>query len=214
MLLRAATFLLLLRLAHCSCPNYVSTRKSTCATIFERLQTELVGSDIDLYNLRKEFYPTSSTEPTFVNVSFDLMVTTLSKACPEDSGRTAWATRLSTGVAALEERINGTNVQLALNFVWTSKIFYTLFHPGILNRLQPQFVQNIFFLLDGAATALTWDGVGSILTVEVLLSISLPCAPTLATLMDSLNDLTSVVRKLRRHDNACRVRIQSVRVWL
>ena len=136
MLLRAAIFLPLLQLVHCSCPNYVSTRKSTCATIFERLQTELVGSDIDLYNLRKEFYPTSSTEPTFVNVSYDLMVTTLSKACPEDS---------STGVAALEERINGTNVQLALNFVWTSKIFYTLFHPGMVNRLQPQFVQNIFF---------------------------------------------------------------------
>ena len=207
MLLRAAIFLPLLQLAHCSCPNYASTRKSTCATIFERLQTELVGSDIDLYNLRKEFYPTSSTEPTFVNVSYDLMVTTLSKACPEDS---------STGAAALEERINGTNVQLALNFVWTSKIFYTLFHPAMVNRLQPQFVQNIFLLLDSsqATTALTWDGAGSILTAEVLLSISLPCAPTLAALLDSLNDLTSVVRKLRRHDNACRVRVERVRVWL
>ena len=189
MLLRAATFLLLLQLVHCSCPNYVSTRKSTCATIFERLQTELVGSDIDLYNLRKVFYPTSSTEPTFVNVSYDLMVTTLSKACPEDS---------STGIAALEERINGTNVQLALNFVWTSKIFYTLFHPAWVNRLQPQLVQNVVDALDNSqgTTALTWDGVGSILTVEVLLSISLPCAPTLAALEFSLDDLTSVVRSI------------------
>ena len=128
-----------------------------------------------------------------MNVSYDLMVTTLSKACPEDS---------STGAAALEERINGTNVKLPLNFVWTSKIFYTLFHPAMVNRLQPQLVQNIVGLLDTsqATTALTWDGTESILTVEVLLSISLPCAPTLAALEFSLDDLTSVVR---RHNNAC-----------
>ena len=171
-----------------------------CAEIFRRLEKEIVDSDANLFNLRKVFYPTSRTEPALVNVSYNLNVNApANRSCPDDPD--------------INETINGIpnapydslkegdlRYRLLRVHAWSSKIFYTLFHPATVNRLQPQALQTIMGSLedvlitqDTIPTALTWSTIGPILTVELYIDVKLPCLPTYAALEQSLNDLTSVV---------------------
>ena len=173
------------------CSNFVSTKESTCQQIFQQLEKQIVGSDANLYSLRKVFYPTSQTQPVLVNVSYDLEVSsTHNRSCPGDP----------------ESSINPRYDNLPENarrflkiHAWSFKIFYTLFHPATVNRLQPQALQTILASIDNiftptpVPTALTWPTVGPILTVEVSIDLQLNCWPTFLALEGSLNDLTSVV---------------------
>ena len=44
------------------------------------------------------------------------------------------------------------------------------------------------------ATALTWDGIGPIISVQLkLVPVTLPCVPTISQVVDSLEDLTALV---------------------
>ena len=182
-----------------SCANYVSSNRSICAEIFRRLQKQIVDSDANLYNLRKVFYPTSHTEPTLVNVSYNLRVSSAkNRSCGGDQ-----ETVLNPRIDHLPA--GDIRLQLLQIHAWTSKIFYTLFHPAMVNRLQPQFVQRILAGLDNVYTmdtvpnALTWTTVGPILTVELYIDVQLPCWPTFQALYGSLDDLTSVVSQ--KHAN-------------
>ena len=196
---RALTFLLALHLAaSTSCQNYFSSNEPICAEIFRRLEREIVDSDANLFNLRKVFYPTSRTEPALVNVSYNLNVTSVAnRSCPGDT-----ETDLNVRYDRLQNVQNGqVLLQLLKVHAWSSKIFYTLFHPATVNRLQPQALQIILGSLDykniftpnAMPTALTWSTVGPILTVELYIDVKLPCWPTFLALEESLNDLTSVV---------------------
>ena len=62
------------------CSNYISTKDSICYEIFRRLERQIVDSEANLYSLRKVFYPTSKTEPTLVNVSYALQVSSVRNA--------------------------------------------------------------------------------------------------------------------------------------
>ena len=191
MLLGIASFSLMFHIVVSTCANYVSVQESTCQDIFEQLQNAIVENKVNLYNLRKVFYPTSTTEPTLVNVSYNLNMTIASnESCPGDTA-TLLNSRIDVNV------YNVTGVQT--NVVWTSKIFYTLFHPATINRIQPQLMQQLLVVLDSLytrstiPTALTWNTTGPILTVELYLTFELACLPTLGTLQESLHDITSVV---------------------
>ena len=54
-----------------NCLNYISTKESICNEIFKRLEKQIVDNDANLFSLRKV---TSQTEPSLVNVSYDLQV--------------------------------------------------------------------------------------------------------------------------------------------
>ena len=135
-LLRALILLLALHLAaSTSCQNYFSSNEPICAE--RRLEREIVDSDVNLFNLRKVFYPTTRTEPNLVNVSNNLNVTsTANRSCPGDP---------ETNVNVRYDRLQDGDIQLQLLRVhaWSSKIFYTLFYPATVNRLQPQALQII-----------------------------------------------------------------------
>ena len=191
MLRQAVILCFLFHLGSFTCQNYVSSNRSICAEIFRRLEKQIVDSDANLYNLRKVFYPTSRTEPTLVNVSYNLRVSSVNnRSCGGDQ-ETALNPRI--------DHLPASAFQLLQIHAWTSKIFYTLFHPAMVNRLQPQFVQRILATLDDVYTmdtvpnALTWTTVGPILTVELYIDVQLPCWPTYLALYGSLDDLTSVV---------------------
>ena len=173
------------------CSNYISTKDSICYEIFRRLERQIVDSEANLYSLRKVFYPTSKTEPTLVNVSYALQVSSMRNAsCKGDpeSGENLRYDHLPEPIRRFLEV-----------HAWSSKIFYTLFHPAMVNRLQPQALQRILvgiegvYIRDAVPTALTWSTVGPILTVELSIDLQLPCWPTFYALENSLSDLTSVV---------------------
>ena len=126
-----------LTLQQTPCSNFISTKEDTCSEIFQRLEKQIVDSDANLYSLRKVFYPTSQTQPTLVNVSYDLKVSSVkNRSCPGDPEFPG-----NLRYDRLPE-----NIRRILNVhAWTSKIFYTLFHPATVNRLQPQALQ---FVLD------------------------------------------------------------------
>ena len=178
------------------CSNFVSTKESICYVIFQRLEKQIVDSDANLYSLRKVFYPTSRPQPALVNVSYDLTVSSVwNLSCPGDPE------------SAINPRYDH-QTELYRRFLqvhaWSSKIFFTLFHPGTVNRLQPQAMQNIMKIFEDLSTsatnsvptvwnALTWNTVGPIITVEVTIDLQLQCWPTFNALKGSLKDLTSVV---------------------
>lgn len=174
------------------CSNYFSTKLSTCQEIFQQLQKQIVDSDSNLYSLRKVFYPTSATEPALVNVSYDLtVVSSRNVSCPGDPEST-----FNPRYDRLPANLRG----FLKVHAWSSKLFYTLFHPGTINRLQPQLLQRVLGMMDNIyatsqpiQTALTWSTVGPILTVELSVDLQLSCWPTLLALEGSLNDLTSAV---------------------
>ena len=176
------------------CSNFVSTKESICSEIFRRLEKQIVDSDANLYSLRKVFYPTSQTQPALVNVSYELKVSSVrNRSCPGDPESST-----NPRYDHLPEAVR----RFLKVHAWSSKIFYTLFHPATVNRLQPQLLQAILAGFDGiyttnsVPTALTWPTVGPILTVEVAIDLQLPCWPTVYALEGSLNDLTSVVSLL------------------
>ena len=174
------------------CSNFVSTKDSICIEIFRLMEKQIVDSDANLYSLRKVFYPTSQTRPVLVNVSYDLSVSSVrNRSCSGDPE------------SATNPRYDHLP-EIARRFLqvhaWSSKIFYTLFHPATVSRLQPQALQkilaqfdNIYTTSNSVPTALTWSTVGPILTVEVTIDLQLPCWPTFLALEGSLYDLTSVV---------------------
>ena len=178
------------------CSNYLSTKDSICSEIFQRLERQIVGSDANLYSLRKVFYPTSRTEPTLVNVSYALTVSsTVNRSCEGDP---------ETPTNPRYDRLPPAIIRFLQVHAWTSKIFYTLFHPATINRLQPQALQLLLSGFDNVYTqnpvpiALTWTTVGPILTVELTIDLQLPCWPTFYAVEESLYDLTSVVSLWRR----------------
>ena len=173
------------------CSNFVSTKESICYVIFQRLEKQIVDSDANLYSLRKVFYPTSQTQPALVNVSYDLTISSVrNRSCPGDP-----ESESNPRYDHLPEALR----RFLQVHAWSSKIFYTLFHPATVNRLQPQVLQKILggfeniYTTNSVPTGLTWNTVGPILTVEVTIDLQLPCWPTLCALEGSLHDLTSVV---------------------
>ena len=179
--------------ASTSCQNYLSSKERICAEIFRRLERQIVDSDANLFNLRKVFYPTSRTEPALVNVSYNLNVSSVAnRSCLGD---------VETNLSVRYDRLPEGDIRLKFLRVhaWSSKIFYTLFHPATVNRLQPQALQIILGSLDDVfaptaiPTAITWSTIGPILTVELYINVKLPCWPTFLALEESLRDLTSVV---------------------
>ena len=76
---------------------------------------------------------------------------------------------------------------------------YTISHPAMVNRLQPQLVHTLLSGVEitggsSVVTALTWDRVGPIISVQLkLVPVTLPCVPTTSQVVDSLEDLTALV---------------------
>ena len=186
-----ALFLLSLHTSHAVCSDFESASTITCQLIFDHFQAALLDRQLNLYNLRKTFLPLTHSPPSVVNVSYHITITPLTnKPCP---GSESVANK-SSGLLPF----NTTTIDT--NYGWTSKTFYTIFHPAVVNRLQPQLVHTFLSQLeistsDSTASAVSWDGVGPLLTVELSLSpIRLPCLPAYSEIYASLKDLTALVR--------------------
>ena len=168
------------------CENHVSTKSPLCSELFQSVQAALVGSETDLYNLRKTFFPSSDVSPTLINTSYELVFENVPDVpCPDANEN---ATFLNTS-----ETIHRS-------YGWTSNVFYTVFHPATLNRLQPQLFYSMMTAFESKTsrtveTAFYWEGVEPYLTLELLLKVGgLSCTPSYEQLDNTLKDVTSVVR--------------------
>ena len=166
----------------------INSYESLRTEIFQRLEKQIVENAANLFRLRQVLFPTSQAQPTLVNVSYHLKVTSLNNhSCPGDPE--------SADNPRYDHLSNEYLEYLGVN-AWSSNIFYTLFHPATINRLQPQALQTILVGIEGICTenpALIWTTTGPMLTVAVVIDVELPCWPTFVALKSSLNDLTSVV---------------------
>ena len=188
--LHILSILAILQVARCQteCEDYESADTTTCSMLFQRFQAALVGSELNLYNLRKTFAPASRPAPILVNVSYEISFGHVSDDfCP--------------GVGNESTLFNTSETQ-NLNYGWTTSVIYTYYHPAELNRLQPQLVFRFLKTLEvdpvdngnPEATAFTWDGKGPITTAQLSLYIpSLPCSPSYKGVYDTLWDITSLV---------------------
>ena len=181
----AAFVLALLRVAQCQCQDYRSEDTTTCFMLFQRFQSALVGSELNLYNLRKTFAPASHPAPILVNVSYEIAFGYVSDdLCPGANN---------------DSSVFNTSGTRYLTYGWTSSVLYTFIHPAELNRLQPQLVFLFLRRLEvdpnnPVSTALTWDGTTPISTAQLSLYVpSLPCSPTYEDVYGTLWDITSVV---------------------
>ena len=183
-----ALFLLSLHTSHAVCSDFKSASTITCQLIFDHFQTALLDRQLNLYNLRKTFLPLTHPSPSLVNVSYHITITPLTnKPCP---GSELVASN-SSGL------LPSNTTTIDTDYGWTSKAFYTIFHPAMVNRLQPQLIHTFLSGLETSTsdfTAVSWDGVGPLLTVELSLSpIQLPCRAAYSEIYASLKDLTALV---------------------
>ena len=181
--------ILVLQGSHAACDDFVSESSITCQLLFDHFQAALLARRLNLYNLRKTFFPLTRAPPSLVNVSYHISIAPVTdKACP--------------GSATNETLLPGNATEIDKNFAWTDKTVYSIFHPAHINRLQPQLVQMLIVELEissSALVALRWDGAGPILTLRLLLDpVLLPCRPTYSQLFATLTDITALVLNLYR----------------
>ena len=164
------------------CSNFDSQPTDTCLRLFKSFQAALVERELNLFNLRKTFLPTNNTVPSMMNVTYLVYVTPTSQTnCPGEGGK---------------ERLPGNTSFYEFNFAWTNNAFYTIFHPAVVNRLQPQYIYSWFIdhaQLDRSGQTLTWSGVGQFLGVLLILRSAVPCIPTYTEVEDTLVDITAMV---------------------
>ena len=181
--------------SHAACSDFVSESSITCQLLFDHLQAALVGHRLNLYNLRKTFVPLIEAQPSLVNVSYHITIApTTDEPCPGSTSVLRDSADSETALALLP--YNTTIIER--NYAWSAKTFYAIFHPAQINRLQPQLLHAILAGLEISTSdlvALSWDGVGPVLTVQLRLDpVALPCLPTYTELFASLQDLTALVR--------------------
>lgn len=186
-MLVVALILLTVRTSHATCSDFAHS-SITCQLLFDHFQSALLNRHINLYNLRETFLPLTQPAPSLVNVSYHVTITPLTnKPCPGSEE----ATNNSSGLLPA----NSTTIDT--NFAWTSKNFYTIFHPALVNRLQPQLLHTFLSQLEASTSdliAVSWDGVGPLLTVELDLGpVLLPCLAADSEIYASLGDITSLV---------------------
>ena len=190
----AVLCLLTLHGSHAACSDFVSASSITCQLLFDHLQATLLSRRLNLYNLRKTFLPLLEAQPSLVNVSYHITIApTTEEPCPGSMSVLA-----NTDEEAVPVLLPHNTTTIERNYAWSRKTFYTIFHPAQINRLQPQLLHGILVGLEISASdlvALSWDGVGPVLTVQLRLDpVALPCLPTYAELFASLQDLTALVR--------------------
>ena len=125
-----------------------------CIELFELLQTSLLLTKTNPFQLQSIFSPSSHLEPTLVNVSYTLNDTTGSTLCS-----------------------NCTPSNPCL-YAWTKRSMYKFFHPAVVNQLQfllPFAMMRFTYRAlsdEPDLDAYLWDGDGSLPSVGLNLTIN------------------------------------------
>ena len=160
-----------------------------CIELFELLQTSLLQTKNNPFQLQSVFSPSSHLEPTLVNVSYTLNDTTGSTLCS-----------------------NCTPSKPCL-YAWTKRSMYKFFHPAVVNQLQfllPFAMMRFTYrsLSDEPdLDAYLWDGDGSLPSVRLNLTLNSAnlsndmqrylqnCTPeAMNTVQNALREVTKWVR--------------------
>ena len=170
------------------CRNEMTVNNEICSELFLVLQKSLVSNRVNLYDLRKIFYPSSKLSPTLLNVSYVLSFKNTSQIPCSNA---------SESIDSSEE--------IHTNKGWTSQSIYTQIHPATINRLQPQMFYLIMTAFEPKTStsgtteaSLRWEGIGKFLTLNIFLEVeTLPCLPSRIQIEQTLEDITSLVGQVK-----------------
>ena len=168
-----------------TCADEMTTSNRICNELPQAFQASITTNEVNLYNLRRIFYPSSKLPPTLLNVSYELKIETdVQVPCFADSDNTI--------------TVNSSEVWYT-NYGWTSNTIFTEFHPATVNRMQPHLLYLMMAALEPSTSGMTeiallWDGDTEFLTLHLFLHVKqLSCLPTYEQIDQALQDLTSVV---------------------
>ena len=139
------------------CSDCITHSLSTkCIELFELLQTSLLQTKDNLFQLQSIFIPSSHLEPILINVSFSLNDTTGSTLCS-----------------------NCTPSNPCL-YAWTKRSMYQYFHPAVVNQLQFLLPFTLMRLMKQSPSddepdldAYIWDGMpNSLPSVKLNLTVN------------------------------------------
>ena len=167
---------------------------NTCSKLYRNLESALVSNEVNLYILRKAFFPTPQAAIRLLKVKYmiDFGPNITNATCPS--------------IGDYFTDIINTTTTNEIEYAWSSSGMYTVIHPLALNLLQ---LQMPFVLLrairyfayssydhDEELDTFLWDGSQSYELPSITLKImvnSLECLPSNDTFQDIFRELTAMV---------------------
>ena len=181
---------------NCGCDDPYIANAQTCERLFRTFESALLSDEGNLFKLRKLFYPSTSTPPQLVNITYHLQFTTAnggSTELPDSSGELPRC--LCLGAATNRTLLNTSGI-VTVRYGWTTIGIYTLIHPVLLGQLQVQLPFAIMRLASRHNAPFLWNGHSHLPNASIHLTISnenLTCLPVQSEVYGALKTLTSYV---------------------
>ena len=143
-----------------------------CFMLSDGLEKALLSS-LNLYRLRRVFYPNDAIEPILVTVTYKFQIdaTSVNNTCPGVNENNTI------------EFLNATE-----SFVWTSSVVFSRLHPEVIDWLLP----SLLYVLNPISNTY-FNTTSSSETVLILDVSSLSCIPSSDQVKAVLEDLTTMV---------------------
>ena len=154
---------------------------STAFMLYELLEQSLLNDSLNLYKMRRVFFPNIRPKPIVVTVSYYIIFHTITdQPCAGALNGIKLVEDKSTSVAIFPAKI-----------IWTSSIAFSALHPEVIDWLTPTF---LYWL--GSIHGSYFNHSSSDVNIHLTLNIPfLPCTPSLPQMMDALSDITTMVSK-------------------
>ena len=180
---------------NCGCDDPYIVNAQACERLFRTFEIALLSDGGNLFKLRKLFFPSISTPPELVNITYHLQFTTGnggSAELPDSSGELPNC--LCPG--ASNQTLFNTSRNVTLRYGWTNIGIYTFIHPVLLGLLQVQLPFAIMRLASHHNVPFLWNGHNQLPSASIHLTVSkenLTCLPVQSEVDGALKTLTSHV---------------------
>ena len=150
-----------------------------CFMLYKSLEQTLVNDELNLYNLRRVFFPNAKANPIVVTVAYNIRFQNITdKFCP--------GVRIVKNIS----RLDNSASHVSANITWTSSAAFSVLHPAVIGWLLP----SSMYLYDPIRDNHLNHGRDN--SADILLSLDVPflsCIPSVNQVVDALNDLTTMV---------------------
>ena len=152
---------------------------STCVMLCEQFEQSLLNDHLNLYKMRRVFFPNGRPKPIVVTVAYSVRFHNITdEPCAGIFNESTLVEENSTSI---------TNFSATV--IWTSSITFSVLHPEVIDWLTP----GLLYLL-GPIRASYFNHSSSDVNVHLILNVPfLPCTPSPLQVMDVLNDITTMV---------------------
>ena len=154
---------------------------STSFMLYELLEQSLLNDRVNLYKMRRVFFPNDGPKPIVVTVAYNVIFHNITdELC---------AGAFNGNGSNLGEENSNSTAYFSATAIWTSSITFSILHPEVVDWLTP----TLLYLL-GPIRGSYFDHSSSAVNVHLTLNVPfLPCTPSPTQMMDALNDITTMV---------------------